>query len=368
MNKKDIFMAGGAACAMFFGSGNIVLPLIMGQLYPDVWQICYFGFVIGAVFLPLLGLLAITLRGGSPENFFKWLGPIGTFLIQLIILGMLGPFGAVPRCFTVAYGGFKAISTSVPDYIFYFIFSFILFIITCKQDTIMPVISKFLTPLKLMMLIGAVIICLILSEPVAHAYPVTNEMFAFKKSILYGYQTMDLVGAIYYGSLIVSYVIKSSGSLNKKELLFFGLKSAFIAGILLSVLYLGFIYLAIEYHHVIIGETPDILFIKIAESGMGHFTACLVGLTIVVSCLTTAVAVISAWTNFLMSYLSTRWIINYKILLLISLAITFTIAQIGLSGILDMLEPLLAYIYPVIIIITISNIYFDIRSIIKNKL
>lgn len=363
MNIKDVLVAGGAACAMFFGSGNIVLPLIIGQQYPDVWGLCYLGFVLGAVFLPLLGLLAISLREGSSNKFFEWLGPTGTFLIQLFILGMLGPFGAVPRCFTVAFGGFKAISSAVPDYVFYAIFCCLIWIITSKQDQVMPVINKFLTPIKLTMLIGAVILCIIFAQQLVDPFPTSDPIQAFNKSVIYGYQTLDLIGAIYYGSLIVTYAIKKNGKLNQKELLFFGLKSSLVAGILLSVLYFGFIYLAIQYRHVIVGVEPDVLFITIAESGMGHFTAVLVGLTIVVSCLTTAIAVISAWTNFLMGYIKQRFNIPEKFILTSSLLVTFLISQIGLSGILDMLEPVLMYTYPLIIAITVLNIARDVKAI-----
>lgn len=367
MNIKDIFVAGGAACAMFFGSGNIVLPLIIGQQYPDIWGVCYLGFILGAVFLPLLGLLAISLRRGSSNKFFEWLGPTGTFLIQLFILGMLGPFGAVPRCFTVAFGGFKAISTSVPGFVFYGVFCLLIWLITSKKDQVMPVISKFLTPIKLAMLIGTVVLCLFCARNLVDPYPTSNALYAFNKSVLYGYQTLDLIGAIYYGSLIVTYAMEKNGQLNQKTLLFFGLKSALVAGILLSVLYLGFIYLAIAYRDITVGVAPDILFITIAESGLGHFTATLVGLTIVISCLTTAVAVISAWTNFLMSYIKGRFDISENTVLVLSLLVTFFISLIGLTGILDMLEPVLMYTYPVIIIITVLNIVKDVKDIYSKK-
>lgn len=367
MNFKSILIAGGAACAMFFGSGNIVLPLILGQQYPDVWGTCYIGFTLGAVFLPLLGLLAISLRGGSSHKFFEWLGPIGTFLIQLLILGMLGPFGAVPRCFTVAFGGFKAITTIVPDYVFYLVFCILIWIVTSRKDQVMPVISRFLTPIKLAMLIGTVILCLFVADTSPAQFPFRDGANAFGKSVLYGYQTLDLIGAIYYGSLIVEHAIAKNGKLNQKTLLFFGLKASLVAGILLSILYFGFIYLSIRYHNDIIGVDPDILFITIAESGMGHVAAVLVGLTIVVSCLTTAIAVISAWTEFLMSYIVGRYKISQNTVLFASLAVTLTIAEIGLSGILNMLEPLLMYVYPVIILITLLNIYVDVRNIYSKK-
>ena len=69
ISNVHIFMSGASMCAMFFGSGNIVLPLIIGQECADNWFWPYMGFVIGAVLIPIVGLIAISLRGGYSEKF-----------------------------------------------------------------------------------------------------------------------------------------------------------------------------------------------------------------------------------------------------------------------------------------------------------
>lgn len=369
MNKittKDIFVGGASICAMFFGSGNIVLPLILGQEYGNFWIVPFMGFVLGAVVISILGLIGISLRNGSSNQFFSCMPFSISIALQLLILAIMGPFGITPRCLAVAFGGFKALTNNVPDYLFYAGFSLILLFITYKKDQVMPIISKILSPIKLTMLISVVIICLFFAPEISSekicAFS-TDFCSSFKYGLENGYQTTDLIGAIYFGTILIDYIKRKDGNVTKANLFNFGIKASIVGGLLLGLLYYGFTMLAVTYNPLIQNELPEDILIRIAEICIGTKSSILVGLTIIVSCLTTAVALLSSWNMFITNLINLKFKVSYSTVLVVSVIITFMFSLLGLKKLLDLLGPILYYTYPLIILVTLINLYKDIKEI-----
>ena len=95
--------AGVAIFSMFFGSGNVVFPLLLGAQTGDQVPWALVGLTVTAVGAPLLGLLSSVLFQGDPKAYFYRIGQIPGYFAVLLILGLLGPIGVIPRCFTVAH-------------------------------------------------------------------------------------------------------------------------------------------------------------------------------------------------------------------------------------------------------------------------
>lgn len=368
ISNWHILMAGASICAIFFGSGNIVLPLIIGQEAGLNWVAPYIGFVIGAVFIPILGLIAISLKDGDNKKFFSCIPHKLSVAIQFAILGILGPFAITPRCITVSWGGVKAITSDTPLWIFSLIFSICLFYIAKDSDKIMDIVGKILTPIKLTLLVFVVCVCLLFvpdSIGRTEIFTSTNSvMVDFLRGLSDGYQTTDLIGAIYAGTIIIDYLKKiSSSQFSKKELLVFGIKSATVGAIILMILYYLFTILAVNYNSAILNADKEDIFIKIADICLGNIMASVVGITIIVSCFTTAVAILTIWCRFVHSFiLDLGCQISYSCVVMISVIITYTVSLLGLKSILDFFGPVLFWIYPVLILITIYNVYKDIKE------
>jgi len=373
ISTKDAFLTGASICAMFFGSGNIVLPLLIGQQYAENWVSGYLGFCVGAVFIPILGLIAISLKKGNSDEFFGCLSKIKLgFLsipLQLFLLAIIGPFGITPRCLAVAFGGFKAIIPDGSAYVFYFAMAALLYVVTCKKDQIMPIIGKILTPPKLGLLIGVVIFCLIyIPENMHIVSKPASDYDVLLYGLVSGYQTTDLIGAIFYGTIILDYIRRKNTStdIDKKSLLSFGIRSAFFGSMFLMALYLGFLLMGVYYNSSIQGLLPEDLFPEIARACMGNSISIVVGITIIVSCFTTAVGLISAWTMFLTNLLNKVFNISYNVVLLISVILTYFLSLLGLKCILEMLEPILTWVYLLLILIMFYNLIIDIKGV-KNE-
>ena len=80
-------------------------------------------------------------------------------------------------------------------------------------------------------------------------------------------------------------------------------------------------------------------------------------ITVGLACLTTAVALVSVFTEFFHRDLF-REKVPYTVILLGSLAITFAISTLEFSGISSFLGPILQVCYPGLIVLTILNIAY----------
>jgi LIVCS family branched-chain amino acid:cation transporter len=61
---------GFAMFSMFFGAGNVVFPLAIGQYAKNQNLFAILGLLITAVGVPFLGLIAMTLYNGNYKAFF----------------------------------------------------------------------------------------------------------------------------------------------------------------------------------------------------------------------------------------------------------------------------------------------------------
>src|SRR3984893_3016927 len=96
--KSNTIATGLVMFTMFFGAGNVVFPLALGQYAQDKNFYAILGLLITAVGVPFLGLIAMTLFNGDYKSFFDRIGKIPGFIVAAVILGLIGPFGAIPRC------------------------------------------------------------------------------------------------------------------------------------------------------------------------------------------------------------------------------------------------------------------------------
>ena len=104
LSLKETFFVASMLFGMFFGAGNLIFPVSMGQLAgSDMWPAAA-GFLITGVGLPLLGVaaLGISRKAGLLELSSmagRKYGMVFTCALYLTI----GPFFAIPRCATVSF-------------------------------------------------------------------------------------------------------------------------------------------------------------------------------------------------------------------------------------------------------------------------
>ncbi|MES2615741.1 MAG: branched-chain amino acid transport system II carrier protein, partial [Bdellovibrionota bacterium] len=199
MSKRSFF-GGLAVFAMFFGSGNLIFPLIIGRDAREHWLISIFGLGISGVLLPLLGLIAMIFVKDGMEAFFGTvLNKFGAYIAALIILLLCGPLGVVPRCITVAEGAWHTFSPHSNNVFFVATCCAVVWCCVYFKTNLVDLIGKYFTPFKLISLLTIIfssIFFAVKTNPTNILPPSTNASSSLMSGLINGYGTMDLFAAL----------------------------------------------------------------------------------------------------------------------------------------------------------------------------
>ena len=78
-NNGIVISTGLAMFSMFFGSGNLVFPLLVGQLSQGHYLAAFAGIFLTGVLVPFLGILVMFLFKGDSNALFGKLGKPAIF-------------------------------------------------------------------------------------------------------------------------------------------------------------------------------------------------------------------------------------------------------------------------------------------------
>lgn len=352
--KRVILTAGFAMFSMFFGSGNLVFPLLIGTQTLDTSTFSTLGLILTAVIVPFLGLFGMILYNGNTRDYFDKLGRIPAFFLILMMLSLMGPFGVVPRCITVAYGGLNVLYPDLPFDWFSAGFCTLITILIWKSNRVVDVIGLLLTPFKLGGLLLLMIVGLYYAPEIQQTTLSNSE--GFFTGLHLGYQTMDLMAAFFFSATTVAYLRQNLKPGDDGQTLFkISLQSLIIGALLLALAYIGFVKLGAHYAAQLIGVKPESLLVVIAEKTMGLYALPIVGYTMAIACLATAVILTILFVDFLFSEIL-KGKINEKICIFITIGITYAMSLLGFSKICSVLGQVLEIAYPALIGLALGNI------------
>jgi LIVCS family branched-chain amino acid:cation transporter len=167
---------------------------------------------------------------------------------------------------------------------------------------------------------------------------------------------MDLLAAFFFAPIIISSLSRPE---EEKDFNRFVLKASAIGAFLLASIYVGFCYLAYFYALELKGIAPDGLLGAIAIKVLGPHAGLIVSLTVTIACLSTALALIAAFANFMKNEVL-EGKIDYVPLLIVSLLMTFAVTTLKFEGIAHFLNPILELCYPALILLTFYNLLMPI--------
>jgi LIVCS family branched-chain amino acid:cation transporter len=351
---KTVLTAGFAMFSMFFGSGNLVFPLLVGKESLHQYPLAIVGFIATAVFVPFLGLIGMVLFDGNYRSYFDKLGKIPAFLLIAIILMLIGPFGVVPRCVTVAYGGFNLLFPSLPFMVFSLLFCGLIIACIWTKSRIIDIIGLFLTPFKL----GGIVILIVFGLWFAGTADQgeASSSGVFTEALFKGYQTMDLMAAFFFSSAIVYYLRSHlSGQDDNKTLVKMSIGASFMGALLLTVVYIGFISLGAKYAPYLQEAQPEHLLVAIGGHALGYFARPIIAIILAVGCLATAVILSTLFVDFLQNDVSKERLGRPQAIF-ITMAITFAVSLLGFSKLMVILSTILDVAYPALIALAVMNI------------
>jgi LIVCS family branched-chain amino acid:cation transporter len=357
LQRSSTIATGFAMFSMLFGSGNIVFALATGQYAQDKNFFALIGLLITAVGVPFLGLVAMTLFNGDYKSFFDRIGKVPGYLVTLVIMGLIGPLGVIPRCIALSFSTSKTYLASVPLPVFSILACLFIFACTFKRTSILNVIGYILTPLKL----GSLSFIIIKGFMASPAAPATmhTELTVFLKGLRDGFQTMDLIGTFFFCSVVLDCLRKKidvTNPANYKQLIGITLKASCVGAALLAIIYIGFSYVAAAHSGTLAHVSPEYLISSLAEQILGPYAGLIVSFTVTMACLTTAIALTTVFSEFI--HKESKFKISYPVALCITLIVAFFVSTLDFAGLSRILAPILEVCYPALIVLSLVNIFY----------
>ena len=350
LKGQDILALGFMTFALFVGAGNIIFPPFVGlQAGPHVWMAAL-GFLITAVGLPVVTVIALAKVGGSMDALSSPIGKIAGGLLAAVCYLAVGPLFATPRTATVSFEvGLAPLTGESPLALFIYsaVYFLLVFFISLYPGRLLDTVGRFLAPLKIIALAVLGIAAFVL--PVGSSGDAVPEYVAapFSQGFINGYLTMDTLGALVFGIVIVN-AIRSRGVESPRLITRYAIIAGLIAGVGLALVYVSLFRLGSGSHAVAAGASNGAAvlhaYVQHTFGGLGSgFLAVLISL----ACLVTAVGLTCACAEYFSKVLP----LSYKTLVVLLALFSLLVSNLGLTKLIAFSIPVLVAIYPPCIVL-----------------
>ncbi|QDX93717.1 branched-chain amino acid transport system II carrier protein [Brevibacillus laterosporus] len=363
LSKKDLLLVSFMVFSLFFGAGNLIFPPYLGQSAgTNFWQ-AMSGFIISAVGLPILGVVAVAKSDGL-HHLAKRVHPIFALIFTLLIYLSIGPFLGIPRNGSLAFE--MGVAPFLPTewqqnswilLLYTLVYFLIAFWLCLNPDKLSDRFGKVLTPSLLILLAGIFIYSLFkpmgsFDSPI-ESYVQTPYFNGF----LDGYLTMDTIAALNFG-IVISVTLKQKGIKEKKSLIATTVYAGLIAGAILVSIYVLLGYLGAASSHMFgVAENGAQTLTNVVLYLFGKPGVILLGLVFSLACLTTSVGLITSCSQYFATLVPR---VSYKMWVTVLALISMFFANMGLSGILSISVPVLSAIYPLAITLIVLSFANDV--------
>ena len=360
MNKttSTIITAALAIFSMFFGAGNLYLPLATGVASGQNFWWGLGGFISTAVLLPLIGLITIILFNGDYEAFFNRVGRAGGFLLILFCMFIIGPLVAMPRIVTLTHGFLTPFMPPISLPIFSALFCGLTFLAIYKESKVMNILAYIISP-ALLISLGIIIIKGILS-PSAFELVESSTTTTLCAQAKAGYLTLDLLGAIFFGFLTLTLLKKSfdgDDDYSLKKLALIAMKAGFIAMPVIGVLYVGIAFLGAFHGQGFTELNAAQRFIAVCIKVMGAHGGFVIAAAASLACYSTLMALAVVLAEFIEDKVTGHRLSYIKSLILV-LTATGIISCYGLTTIMNSSMIYIETLYPAVIALTLCNLAY----------
>ena len=343
--------------SMFFGAGNLIFPPIMGANSGSNFNPAMIGFLIGGVALPVIAIVAIALSGTDLRDLSGRGGKFFGLAFSCMVYLSIGAFYALPRTGAVSFSTAVAplihSTAFVSSLVFNAIFFAIALFLSWNPHKIINHLGKVLTPVLLVLLVLLVFLSLAQLPP-SDTSPVGQYATApLTAGLLDGYMTMDSIAALAFGIIVVSSFDQGEGGLSGAKLVRRTSSAGVIAGMLLGLVYVGLGLIGHVIPNAQNYSDGAALLADASRITMGTSGQVVFGLIVLTACMTTAVGLLAATSEFFERLLPR---ITYRVWLVGFTIISFVLASAGLKAVLNVAVPIITFLYPIAISIIFVTI------------
>ncbi|BAO75408.1 branched-chain amino acid transport system II carrier protein [Winogradskyella sp. PG-2] len=359
IQRKELLVTSFALFSLFFGAGNLLLPPLLGYNAGENWLWVSLGFMITAVLIPIIGILAHAKLQGTMYDFGKkvspWFSSIYCIIVYIISVAIPSPRTASATHEIAIHPAFGTSPLLTSAIYFTLVLVFVL-----NRSKILNLLGKYLTPCIVIILLAVIGIALSSSS---FATGTSTFETPIVTGILEGYQTFDAIGAVVVGAVIIVSLkfknMKVSQFDSKRKLI---RQSGFIAGSGLFIIYAGLIAVGAYYGSQIEVNSElstDMqranLLRGISIAALGNFGNTVLSVLISLACFTTAVGIVAGTADYF------RGLFNksqnaYVITAIIACIAGVGVGQLDFHSIIVIAYPILLFIYPITIMLILLNV------------
>ena len=350
LKSQDVLALGFMTFALFVGAGNIIFPPIVGlHSGPYVW-LAAIGFLITAVGLPVLTIIALARVGGGMDALSGPIGRTAGLILGTVCYLAVGPLFATPRTATVSFEvGLASLTGESPLALFLYslVYFLIVLVISLYPGRLLDSVGKVLGPLKILALLVLGGTAFVLSP--GESGPATAEYQAapFSQGFINGYLTMDTLGALVFGIVIVN-AIRSRGVESAQLITRYAIIAGLIAGVGLALVYISLFRLGSGSYAIAADASNGAAVLHAyVQHSFGSTGSIFLAALISLACLVTAVGLTCACAD----YFSRLLPLSYRSLVIILAAFSLLVSNLGLTKLIQVSVPVLTAIYPPCIVL-----------------
>ena len=364
LTVKQRVLVAATLFGMFFGAGNLIFPVHLGQLAGSSVIPAMVGFIITAVGIPILGVAAIgSTHSDGLQALSSKVGRHYGYVFTCLLYLTIGPFFAIPRCATTSFT--TGIAPMLPRgtseapvlLVFSLIFFALVLFFSLRPANITVWIGKIINPVFLVFL--AVLVVAALTRPgtaVSAVAPAAGYASgALFSAFIEGYGTMDAIAGLAFGIVVID-IIRSMGVKEDNAVAKDVLASGVLTGILMAAIYVATILMGAQSRGLFeTSENGGIALAQISGHYLGAAGSIVLAITITFACLKTSIGLVTSCADAFSRMFPKA--LSYKAWAVIFTVFSFCISNFGLSTILDYSLPVLMFLYPLSITLILLALF-----------
>lgn len=349
---------------MFFGAGNLIFPVHLGQLAGSQAVPAMIGFIITAVGIPILGVAAIgNTHSDGLQALASKVGKGYGYAFTCILYLTIGPFFAIPRCATTSFTtGIQPMlgdgSSEAPALlVFSLVFFALVLFFSLRPAKITVWIGKIINPLFLAFF--AILVIMALCHPGASVSSVEPDS-AYRSGALFsafieGYGTMDAIAGLAFGIVVID-IIRAMGVTDDAAVAMDVLHSGILTGLLMAVIYVATILMGAQSRGLFdVSPNGGIALAQISGHYLGTAGSAVLAVTVTCACLKTSIGLVTSCADAF-SRMFPRGL-SYRTWAMLFAAFSFGISNFGLSKIIEYSLPVLMFLYPLAITLILLALF-----------
>ncbi|PNK60973.1 branched-chain amino acid transport system II carrier protein [Psychrobacter sp. FDAARGOS_221] len=374
-SKANPLFLGFMLLSFFFGAGNLIFPPMLGMESGTQFTPAVIGFIATGIALPLLSLIVVAKSPTGLLGIGRRVHPLFAYFFAILVYLSIGVMYGIPRAANVGYEmGFQQF-VDLPDkmslVMYVVVFFSICYLSSIKSGRLIDIIGKFLTPI---LLVFIALLCGLAFLNLTPGSQAPTEKFAsspFSAGIIEGYFTLDALAGLAFGSVLSASIIEAmrpkslsaedtqagqaviNDGVDNQQLVKTMIQSSLVAGFFLGLVYLGLAWVGLSMYQPESYENGAVLLSSAARLLMGDLGNFVLGMIVLLACLTTCIGLINACSSFAQRLFPK---VSYKAYVLLFTVTGAVISNLGLEPVLAIAVPIMMFLYPISIALVLLSL------------